>query len=403
MNQLKLSRWQANFLLVYRAFSWQLHTVPITDSERTRLLSTGITQDPLHRYAVWRRSVLLVVLIPALLAAVLSTLDLLSGGREGLTIVGKILTLSNTIVIWALPISTILTLRYWLSLRISQRILVMGWFLTFIPPFLIAVVPTEYWFEVKTPAPQDPVLQREMAAIQALNGLHVTLTLLPTALAILPGLIRACLRVKTLLPAAVLPGWFLVMTTPFYLLLAMVVLVALNNIAGSPLLVLAMMFFLGSSMIYVWRGDLFVRPLSSAETPAINRVHLISKFALLIGSLFLLVYLFTKQVFGMQIVGLHSQSSLVWLWENRHQLQLKPGQAVTLAHSIFWVGEISLFQLIVQYCGRSLFMTAVFADALVRMTLLAWQQGKRFEATAASTEYDATMTDMKRALSQHVN
>jgi hypothetical protein len=337
-------------------------------------------------------------MIPALLAAVLSTIDLLSGRHEGLTRIGKILTFANTIVIWALPITTILTLRYWLSFRLSQRILILGWFITFIPPFLIALVPTNLWFETGNLHIHEPHLQREAAVIDILNALHVTFTLLPTALAILPGLVRACLRVKTLLPAAILPGWFLVITTPFYFLLALVVLVALNNMAGSPWLVLGMMFTLSSSMIYVARGNLFVRPLSSDETSAINQTHRLSRLAALIGAALLLVYLFTKQIFGLHLVGLDSQKSMVWLWENRHQMGLVPGEALTQAQSIFWAGEISLFQVVVQYCGRSLFMTAVFADALVRMTLVAWSQARRFQQTPAAAEYDWTMVELQHAL-----
>ncbi len=401
MNQpapLPPSRWQSFRLLLRRAFSWQLHTITVTESERSKLLNQGVTQDPLHRYAVWRRSVLLVVLIPALLAAILSTIDLLSGRHEGLTRIGKILTFANTIVIWALPITTILTLRYWLSFRLSQRILILGWFITFIPPFLIALVPTNWWFETGNLPVHEPQLQREAAVIDILNALHVTFTLLPTALAILPGLVRACLRVKTLLPAAILPGWFLVITTPFYFLLALVVLVALNNMAGSPWLVLGMMFTLSSSMIYVAQGNLFVRPLSSEETPAINRTHQLSRLAALIGAVLLLVYLFTKQIFGLYLVGLDSQKSMVWLWEHRHEMNLVPGQALAQAQSIFWVGEISLFQVVVQYCGRTLFMTAVFADTLVRMTLIAWNQARRFQQTPAAMEYDETMVELQHAL-----
>jgi len=259
-------------------------------------------------------------------------------------------------------------------------------------------VPTNVWFETRASVLHDPQLQREMAVLDILNGLHVTFTLLPTALSILPGLVRACLRVKTLLPGAILPGWFLVIITPFYLLLALVVLVALNNIAGSLLLVFGMMFTLGASMIYVVRGDLFVRPLSSKETPAINRTHQLSRIAALIGAVLLLAYLFTQKVFGLHLVGLDSHTSMVWLWENRDELHLVPGQVVTQAQSIFWFGEISLFQVIVQYCGRSLFMTAVFADALVRMSLLAWSQARRFQQSPAVAEYDETMTDLQRAL-----
>lgn len=393
-----LSQLEKTRLHIRRAFSWELHSVNVTESERRKLLGKGVSQDPLQRYAVWRRSVLLVVLVPSLIDSFLSTINTLSGGREGLTSVGKLLTLANTVVTWVLPITTILAIRYWTSFRNSQRILILGGIFSFIPPFLIALVPAERWFVINATTNQNAAIHREMMILQALNGLHVTLTLLPTVLAILPGMIRACLRVKTLLPSAVLPGWFLVITTPFYFLLALVVLVALNNIAGSPLLVLGMLFTLAGPMMYVWKSELLVRPLSPSETPAINRVHQYSRLAGLIGFLLLLAYIFTEQVFGLHLVGVNSQSSLVWLWENHQPLQLKPQQVVADAQSIFWIGEISLFQVVMQYCGKTLFMTAVFADTLVRMTLVAWKQAKRFEKNDSAADYDTTMEEMNRAI-----
>src|SRR5207247_1218310 len=99
--------------------------------------------------------------------------------------------------------------------------------------------------------------QVEFAVLDVLNGFTIAFTLLPPALSVLPGLIRACLRVKTLLPAAILPGWFLVAGPPFYLLLWLVGLIVLNHLAGSLLLILGVFLWTGAPMIYVWRADLF--------------------------------------------------------------------------------------------------------------------------------------------------
>ena len=134
--------------------------------------------------------------------------------------------------------------------------------------------------------------------------MHVTFTLLPTALAVLPGLVRACLRVKRLLPAAILPGWFLMVAPPFYLLLAVVGLIALNHMAGSPFLILGILLWIGAPMVYVWRSDLFVRSLLVDECGQINRVQRIANVFGVVGGLLLLAYLFTKQVFGLHLVGL---------------------------------------------------------------------------------------------------
>lgn len=380
------------------ALSWDLRSIPITDGEREKLMAAGVGQEPLHRYAIWRRSTLVVVLGPTLLAAILATRDTIGDGREGLSRTGTTLVLLSTLVTWSLPLAAFLASWSWASLRRSHRALIAGWIAAFIPPFIIALVPLGWWFEVKGSPEEQAAMQRQIAVLNVLNGLYVTFTLLPTALAVLPGLVRACLRVKSLLPAAILPGWFLVVAPPFYLLLAVVALIALNHLAGSPLLIVGVLLSIGAPMIYVWRADLFVRPLVEGECAAIGRVQGAATVSAVAGGLLLLAYLFTKQVFGLHLVGLDAEKSLVWLWENRDQVPLKPGEALAHAKSLYWLGDISLFQLIVQYAGRSLFMTTVFADLLVRMSLSLWGQEKQFAGSAAEKSYDETMADLKRAL-----
>jgi len=204
--------------------------------------------------------------------------------------------------------------------------------------------------------------------------------------------------VKTLLPAALLPGWFLMVATPFYLLLAVVALIPLNHLAGSPFLVLGVLFWIGAPMWYVWRADLFVRPLQATECPALDRVQWLAALTGLVGAGLLATYLFTKEVFGLRLMGFEASTSLVWLWENRSQAPLAPGEAIRQARSLFWIGDISVSQLFIQYLGRSLFMTAVFADLLVRMTLSVWKQEKEFEQTPAHGQHNATLADLKRSL-----
>jgi hypothetical protein len=192
--------WRACKLHLRRALFWDLQLTEVTERERAKLLAAGASQGPLLRYAVWRRSVLFVVVVPTLLAALLATTDTFSQDRQGLSLIGRVLTLASTLVIWALPVTAFLALRSWASLRRSHREVIAGWFVAFLPPFLIALVPLGWWFEI-TGSPEERADRRqELAVLDVLNGLYVTFTLLPTALAVLPGLVRACLRVKRLLP-----------------------------------------------------------------------------------------------------------------------------------------------------------------------------------------------------------
>jgi hypothetical protein len=379
-----------------RARTWDLQSVAVTDSERARLLAAGVAAEPLQRFASWRRSTLTVVLGPTLLAALLATADVLAQGRDGLTITGRALTVVNLLALWAMPAAALVALRSWASLRRSHRVLLAGWAAAFLPPFLVALVPLGWWFSVTGSSQEQAALQRQLGALDVVDGLYVAFTLAPTALAILPGLVQACVRVKMLLPAAILPGWFLMVVPPFYLLIGIVALIPLNHLVGGPLLVLGALLWFGAPMLYVWRADLFVRPLPASATRPVNQVRRAAGLAGAAGLLLLLAYLFTARVFGLHLVGLDSQASLVWLWENRGEMGLTPVQILSRARSVYWAGDVSLSQLLVQYFGRSLFMTTVFADLLVRMNLSAWAQEKGFAKTSDVASYDAAMAELNQ-------
>lgn len=381
-----------------RAFARDLQSVPVTSAEQAKLDAAGVHEEPLRRYAVWRRSVLVVVIVPTLAAACLATAHAAGNVRIRLSPLGVALTAANVLALWALPVAAVLAVRSWASFARTHRIMIAAWACAFVPPFIIAVVPLDWWFELSGTAQQIARERRELAVFNVVNGLHVALVLLPAALAILPGVIRGCLRVKSLLPAAILPGWFLVTAPAFYLLLAVVLLIVLNHVAGGPLLVLGVLLSFGAPMVYVLRADLFVRPLPAEETAAVDRIQTVAAAVSAAGSLLLLGYLFTEQVLGRHLVGLESEASLIWLLDHRQQLQLEPREALARARSLYWLGDVSLTQVFIQYCGRSLFMTAVFADMLVRMCLSVWGQERRLSGTPAAAAYDKVMNDLNREL-----
>ena len=98
--------------------------------------------------------------------------------------------------------------------------------------------------------------------------------LLPTVLSLVPGVQRACLRVKTLVPESMLPGWFLVAAAPFYALFLLVIFIAINQITSEPLLLISMLLLAGAPFIYVFRADVFTRPLmTEADYLRMRRVQ----------------------------------------------------------------------------------------------------------------------------------
>ena len=75
--------------------------------------------------------------------------------------------------------------------------------------------------------------EAESMAYGIAYGAEYLITLLPTVFSLVPGIQRSCLRVKTLLPQSILPGWFLVAACPFYAMVMLVIFVAANQVAGS--------------------------------------------------------------------------------------------------------------------------------------------------------------------------
>lgn len=377
-----------------RALAWDLQAVPLSEREKARLDKMGLTEPTWQRYAAWRRSLLLLVVGPTLLSAVLATTDTLTEGTDGLSHVGRLFTLLSTLFLWAMPVSALAAAHYWSRLKRSHRWLLAGWGLAFLPPFLLALVPMGWWFELSGTPEEQAGQQFGLAMLDVIEGLYFYCTLMPAALSLLPGLMRACLRVKTLLPAAIVPGWFLVAGAPFSLLLWLVALIALNHLAGDPLLILGVLLWIGTPMLYVARAELFIRPLPPTATAPIGRLQWLAQVLILMALALLVTYVLTKQVFGLRLVGLDMEASLVWLWQNYQKAHLAIGQILSRAKSVVWLGDLDLFQLLLEYVSRSLFLTVVFADLLVRMNLSVWRHVRQFADTAAAANYDRSMMVM---------
>lgn len=392
------SRWSMFLLHMRRALSWNLATIPVAEHERQLLLARQIADPTFQRYAVWRRSNLLIVTIPTLLSAVLSTVNTLGEGFDDMSRLGWGLNLVSALILYALPVSALAAAACWTNPRQSQRFTYAGWALAFLPPILIALCPARWWYAPELFPEEQTGRKLELLVTDAVTGLYFYLLLMPAVLSLLPGLIRACLRIKTLLPASIVPGWFLVAGAPFYLLLWLVALVAVNHLAGNLLLIVGVALWVSAPMVYVLRGGLFVRPISERESGEIPRLQALARAVAGLALFLIVIFLLTKKVFGLHLLGFDPETSLVWLWQNRDVMNLAETDARPQATALIWVGDLNLFQLGIEYFSRSLFMTAVFADVLLWINLSVWYHEKHFAPTPAAEAYDRVMTTMSEAL-----
>jgi hypothetical protein len=283
---------------------------------------------------------------------------------------GELADLAWTLSFYAMPVSSALAAASWRRPRASSAILLAGWAASFLVPVAVALLPWSWW-EAGPGASgaSGPGRIEEGVAW----GLYYLAVLSPAVLALVPGIIRACLRVKSLLPGASLPGWLLMAAAPFHGLLALAAFVALAQVAPGPLLLLGMLLWFASPLAYVARGGLFTRPIATAaELRGARHARALARALALGAGACLIGYATTWRAYGLRLVGLDPETSL-----------LRPWQVACYALD-FW--------------GRALLVTVLGADLLLRATLSAWRQQRAFAAGPAADDFDRAVAALDAAM-----
>jgi hypothetical protein len=342
----------------------------------------------LQRHLAWRRNVLVLVLVLTALTAIIDTTTrLVSGPRLSFqftiwldpetappeqTLFGDLADLAWLLSFYAMPAAALLAVAFWSRPRTSRAILLAGWIASFLVPVAIALTPWSWWnIESPPPATRAARLAREYERITEgiVWGYYYLVVLSPAVLALVPGTLRACVRVKQLLPESILPGWFLVAAAPFNSLLVVVAVVALAQLAPSSLLLAGMLLWLAAPLAYLVRASTFTRPLSSSEDlRRLTRVQIIVWALMVAASACLITYAATWEAFGLRLVGLEPRTSLLRPWQ--------------------------VARYFLDFLGRSLFITVLGADLLLWATLSVWRQQREFTQSAHAADYDQLMEQL---------
>jgi hypothetical protein len=182
----------------------------------------------------------------------------------------------------------------WSSFGKSVQLARWGWLTLFMVIFAQAVVPLVAFLDFG-----DQLAPDEEAALSALMGTIATFTafiyLVPAAFAILPGLIRASLTLKTLFPQSAGPGWLLVIAVPIYCAWRLAFALAVNQAGVFPLLGLgAVVFALGPAAFLFF--PLLRRRLSRAEAgAAVTRARSAALITVAVGLLLILLFFAVHQ------------------------------------------------------------------------------------------------------------
>jgi hypothetical protein len=348
-----------------RTMAWNLRTIPITAAEQHALVGASVDDAGARAYLAWRRSVLVVTAIIAAVAAGLTCYVELRNVPE-LTTIGYTVLALQLATGWVAPIAAAVAARRWLAHHRSRRALAIGWIVAFLAPLAIALVPFELRFET---GDKDRV-----TALQVVGALVDYVTLMPLVLSVIPGVMRACLRVKLLLPASMLPGWFLVAAAPLWVVMFLIVFAIIGEVTTNPLLEVAVVLLAAAPLLYLRHRALFTAPATSADDEArLLAVHHRVRLLLEVGVACLIVWLFWGRALDRHVIGLDEATSLLRPW------------------------SVGLYRIPLEFAAHSLLTMALVADLMMAMNLALWIRTRAFVATAGAGAYDVVMTEIEEA------
>jgi hypothetical protein len=404
-----------NFLRT--AFNSNLSAVAVSDSDRAALEARGITQPTLQKYVLWRRATLLVVVIFTLLSAGVTFYDnwtddededegLLEKATAGMLaeleqrvpaaaefvkaatpdeedakedeptkLMGRIVDGVQDASVFVLPVAALLALLLSHRLQASYRVMAAGFLFSFFLLFAVYLCPETVWgtSEPVLKPGDDPGKFLMNEAQDLKNGVGAILSLLPLVLSLVPGVVKGCQKVKSLLPQALLPGWLIVMASTLYGLFLLTLFVAVDQFTTQPYILAGFFLVVASSLVYAFRAGAFTRPLlEPADFARMKRVQLVVTLCMAGGGLLLLAYLLTREIAGMHLLGTDSDTAL-----------MRP---------------IDVVQFLLETLSRGMFVAVVSADLFLRANLSSWQHQRALAASAAKAEYDAAMEAMEGAI-----
>jgi len=338
-----------------------------------RALDAAQVMEPLaRRFAVWRRSVLWIAGILSAIAAFASFGNGIEAYKTlltpfGVVLIGYVLPLASL----AIPFGALGAAIRYTRPSDSSRVLVAAAAVSIGVPLAVMFIPIEYLARLEHVEGLEPGY-RELTrgVVRTLVGVVFYITLVPTVLSLLSAISRACVQVKMFIPESVVPGWGLVTSVPLTVLLSLAAFVLLYHTAGNWLLLAGVVLMVGAPMIYLTRFEELTKPISATVALGLRKTGRWTFGATILGGGCLLAFLFTATLFGKALVGLDERGSWfqIWSWD--------------------------LLAKLAEYLGRSLFLTVLFADLLVRMSLSVWLEERAFFRGEEAKAYDSRMTGL---------
>jgi hypothetical protein len=358
-------------LFLQRTVAANPATIAPTPEEQTRLTQAGYDETA-RRYLVWRRAVLWVAVVPTAFAAFFRLITLLDMEKEEKALLspfGTLLLFLQAFSLCALPIAAAFGALSYDRLAKSARTVLIGGLISLGVPLLIAFLPASWFFDMKTTSETTVgEVEGQRMLFGIFLGVQFYLLLMPMVLSLLPAISRGCVRIKGFLPESLVPGWGLVASVPVFVLLTLATFIVVYHVASNILLLIGLLLWIGAPLIYLTNFRLLTRPvIDSKDLAALAKTQIYVLATLGMAILLIVIYMFSAKFGGKTLLG--TSKDAVWrIW------------------------SLDIQKTWIEYVGRSLFLTVMFADLLVRIAVLVWREERAFVGSAAAANYDHTMS-----------
>lgn len=246
----------------------------------------------------------------------------------------------------------------WTSVMRSRRFARWSWLCAVVVPLCLAAFP---WASVLDFTHLDQNLQGGGKAVKVMFGIafagQTLITIAPKLLAMFPGIMRAALTIKTLLPEAATPGWLTVVFAPLYAGFMLLPMVVLSQLEGNLMLVLAFALLAAAPASYLLRAKDLTRPHTAAEAST-------------------LVHAMRKRAMAFNLGG----------------LALLAAYLVTLDS----LPVMTTLHVLLEGLGGVVLTMVVFADVMLALLRFSYEQTRQFRGTPMDQAYDQRWTEFDR-------
>jgi hypothetical protein len=343
-------------------------TIAPNAAEEDRLTQAGIADPTARRYAVWRRAVLWVAVLPTAFAAFFGFINAFATETEMFSGFGLLVMTLDTLGAFALPASAVMAALAYDRPRHSARWVLLGAAVSIGLPVAIAFIPGSWLVSV-------PMTADERQGFGLIFSIILYLTIMPMVLSLLPAVSRACVRVKSFLPQSLVPGWGLVACAPLFVLLTLATFILFYQVVGNVLLLAGLLLWIGAPLFYLTKFRLLTRPVTHRrDLDSLARTQVGVLALITSGIVLIIIFLFTAKLGGMALMGTSKSTSILQPW------------------------SLDIHEKWIEFVGRSLFMTVFFADLITRMALSVWREERAFAGSEGAAAFDRTMTGLTENL-----